>query len=248
MNGHATVGAPLERPLGQKTIGILGGASNVATGAYYDQINALTNGRLGGWDIAETLIAGMNFGNIEAFVRAGDWRALEQYLSAKVAGLTAGGADVLLCVSNTLHMPLAPIIAAQALPFIHIADPTGAAIRAAGLSRVALFGTRPTMELAHLLERYGARFGLEVVTPSPEERGDIDRIIFDELVRFEIKPASKARYLEIARRLQRGEGAQGVILGCTEIFTLLKQDDCPDLPLFDTTGLHCAAAVEFALG
>ncbi|WP_092643846.1 aspartate/glutamate racemase family protein [Jannaschia faecimaris] len=235
------------RPLHQKTIGILGGASNVATGEYYKFLNAAVNDRLGGWDIAETLISGMNFGNIEAFVRAGNWDALAAYMDAKVAALVAAGADVLICVSNTLHAPLEPICAQHDIPLIHIADPTGEAIGAQGLTRVALFGTRPVMETKYLRDRYRDVHGLEVVIPSEAERAEIDRIIFDELVKSDIRETSRQTYLSIADRLVREEGAQGLVLGCTEIFLLLRPKDAPDLPMFNTAELHCEAAVAAAL-
>jgi len=236
------------RPLVQKTIGVLGGGSNVATAEYYRLLNQIANDRLGGWDIAETMIAGMNFGNIEAMVRDGDWTGLETYMGEKVDGLMVAGADVLICVSNTLHKPLLPIVARRTVPFIHIADPTGAAIKAAGLARVALFGTKATMALLENRRRYEEEFGLEIVVPDEREQDEIDRIIFDELTRDRILPASKARYLEIADRLAAEAGAEGLILGCTEIFLLIDQADRPALPMFNTTALHCQAAVEFALG
>ena len=235
------------RPLAQKTIGILGGSSNVATGEYYRLLNEAANRRLGGWDIAETLIAGMNFGNIEAFVRAGDWPALESYMARKLDALLDGGAEVILCVSNTLHKPLTPIIESRGASFIHIVDPTGEAIRKAGLKRIALFGTKPVMEMDYLKDRYRERYGLEIVVPSEAEQSEIDRIIFDELTRYQVLPASKQCYLDIAERLAREEGAEGLILGCTEIFLLIEQSDRPDLPMFNTTELHCQAAIDFAL-
>ena len=235
------------RPLPQRTIGILGGCSNVATGEYYRLLNAIANERMGGWEIAETLIAGMNFGNIEAFVREDDWDGLARYMDGKVEGLAAGGADILLCVSNTLHRSLEPIAERHGLDLIHIADPTAAAIKSHGLRRVALFGTRPVMEQDYLTARYRDRHGIEVVVPNAEERAEIDRIIFDELVKANVREVSRARYYEIAERLVRDEGAEGVILGCTEIFLLMRQDDRPDLRMFDTTRLHCEAAVKKAL-
>lgn len=235
------------RPLAQRTIGVLGGASNVATGEYYKFLNEAANDRLGGWDIAETLVAGMNFGNIEALVRADDWDSLSFYLEDKVRGLKAGGADVLICVSNTLHRHLESIAAANDIPLIHIADPTGEAIKAQGLRRVALFGTRPVMEMEYLRDRYAQRFGLEIVVPDQEERSRIDQIIFDELVRSDIRESSRESYLSILDRLVADEGVEGVILGCTEIFLLLDQHHRPDVPMFNTTALHCRAAVEFAL-
>lgn len=238
----------LRRPLRQKTIGILGGSSNVSTGEYYRFLNAAVNRRLGGWDIAETLISGMNFGNIRAFVRAGQWEELAAYMDGKVESLVTGGADVLICVSNTLHAPLERIVANYDIPLIHIADPTGAAVRDAGLTRVALFGTRPVMDMAYLRDHYRDRFGIEIVTPTEIEKTEIDRIIFDEMAKTDISDSSREMCLSVARRLAREEGAQGLILGCAEVFFIIKQEHAPDLPMFNTAELHCEAAVRAAFG
>ena len=237
----------MQRPIPQKIIGILGGASNVATAEYYRFLNDGVNARLGGWDIAETLIAGMNFGNIEAMVRQDDWAALEAYISTKVNALVAGGAAMILCVSNTLHKPLERVMTECPVPLLHIADPTGAAIQAAGLERVALFGTRPVMQLDYLKARYLDRFGVRAISPSVQEQDDIDAIIFDELVKGIVNPESRTRYVAIAQRMRDEDGIEGVILGCTEIFLLLDQEDIPGLPLFNTAKLHCEAAVDAAL-
>lgn len=237
----------IQRPLKQKTIGLLGGCSNVATGEYYKFINDEVNSRLGGWEIAETLISGMNFGNIEAFVRENAWGELETYMERHIDRLIAGGADVILCVSNTLHKPLAPILERRDISFIHIADPTGAAITAQGLNKIILLGTEPVMKLPYIREHYEEQFGLDIIVPNEVEQKDIDRIIFEELVKFDVRDSSRHRYLEIVERLVEEDGAEGVILGCTEIFTLLRQKDRPDLPMFDTAKLHCKAAVDFAL-
>ncbi len=219
----------------------------MATGEYYRFLNDAVNSRLGGWEIAETLIAGMNFGNIEAFVRTGDWDGLAAYMKQKIDGLVAGGADVILCVSNTLHMPLDDLMESVPVPLIHIADPTGAAMKAAGLKKVAIFGTKPVMEMSYLKDRFQKRFGIQVIAPSDAEQQDIDQIIFNELVKNTLNETSKARYLEIADRMRREEGAEGLILGCTEIFLLVDQEDRPDFPMFNTARLHCEAAVDFAL-
>jgi len=237
----------IKRPLGQKTIGLLGGCSNVATGEYYKILNTEVNARLGGWEIAETLISGMNFGNIEAFVREDNWLQLQLYMEKHIDKLIAGGADVILCVSNTLHKPLETIMEARDVPFIHIADPTGKEIKSQGLTRIILLGTMPVMKLSYLKKRYEDLFGLEIIVPSLDEQKEIDRIIFDELVKFEIKERSRQKYVKIVNRLVRDQGAEGVILGCTEIFLLLRQKDLPRLPMFNTTKLHCRAAVDFAL-
>lgn len=235
------------RPLPQKTIGILGGMSDQATAEYYRLINAGLNARYGGWDNGELVIVSVNFGNIQHFIRQGDWEAAERYLSGKIDRLERAGAHVILCMSNTMHKVVEPIMATRATPFIHIADPTGEAIRAAGLSKVALLGTRATMRSEPLRARFRDRFGVELLTPDEADQTTVDRIIFDELVRRDLRPESKADYLRIVDGL-RGQGAQGVILGCTEIFLLIGQSDRPDFPVFDTTGLHVAAAVAFAAG
>lgn len=236
-----------DRPLRQKTIGLLGGSSNVATVEYYRFLNDAVNQRLGGWEIAETLIAGMNFGNIEDLLRRDDWDSLGAYMQGKVDALVAGGADVILCVSNTLHRPLERLMADAPIPMLHIVDPTGEAIVQKGLKKVALFGTRPVMQLDYLKERYSERFGIEAIAPADSEQEEIDRIIFDELVKDVLREPSRTRYLEIAERMRNEEGVEGLILGCTEIFLLIDQHHMPQLPMFNTARLHCDAAVEFAL-
>ncbi len=235
------------RPLPQKTIGLLGGMSDQATAEYYRLLNSGINRRLGGWDNGEIVIVSVNFGNIEHFVRHDAWDEAATYLSGKLDALERAGAEVALCVSNTLHRVVAPLMKARKTPFIHIADPTGTAIRAAGLRRIALLGTMSVMTSDYLRRYYEERFDLEILVPGDDDRRAVDRIIFDELVRRDLRPESKARYLEIVDRLRR-DGAEGVILGCTEIFLLIGQADRPDFPMFDTTALHAAAAVEFALG
>ncbi|MEM1180428.1 MAG: amino acid racemase [Acidobacteriota bacterium] len=240
--------APRPRPLAQKTIGILGGCSNVATGIYYQLINEISNRRLGGWDMAETVIVGMNFGNIEHMLRTEDWSGLKAYMADKVDRLVAARADLIIVASNTLHRPMADIVEGRDVEWLHIADPTGRAIRAAGLRRILLLGTQAVMQLDYLKQHYADRFGLEILVPADEEREEIDRIIFDELVKDRIEPTSKARYLEIADRMVREDGVQGLIMGCTEICSLIQQPDRPDLPMFDTTRLHCEAAVDAVLG
>lgn len=234
------------RPLPQPTIGVLGGMSNQATAEYYRLLNDGLNRRLGGWDNGEIVIVSVNFGNIEHFVRTDAWDEASRYLTAKVDALERAGADVILCVSNTLHRVVEPIMAGRATPFIHIAAPTGEAIRTAGLSRIGLLGTMPTMRSDYLRNWLTERYGIEVLVPPPADMAVVDRIIFDELVRRDLRESSKAEYLRIIDGL-KAQGAEGVILGCTEIFLLVNQADRPDFPMFNTTELHAAAAVEFAL-
>lgn len=189
----------------------------------------------------------MNFGNIEAFVREEDWSRLADYMEKHVDQLIRGGAEVILCVSNTLHKPLEIIMEEKEVPFIHIADPTGKEINKKGLSRMILLGTIPVLQLSCLKERYKNLFGLEILVPSLNEQKEIDRIIFDELVKFDIRESSRNKLVEIIGRLARENGAEGVILGCTELFLLLNQGDISNLPVFDTTMLHCRAGADFAL-
>ncbi len=225
----------------QQTIGIIGGASDVATAEYYKHLNAAQNAHFGGWTIAETLIAGLDFGMIEACVRAGEWAALETYIESAMVRLQRGGADFVICVSHTLHKVALPASEAVGLPLLHIVDPAAEAIRVAGLTKVALFGTKPVMATDYVRDRYKAQ-GVETVVPTEEEQVEIDRIIFDELCRFSFTEKSRARYVEIVHRLAQEEGAQGLIMGCTEIPLLLHPGDCGDLPLFDTCRLHAEAA------
>jgi len=228
-----------------KTIGVLGGMSNQATAEYYRLINEAVNARLGGWDTAEVIVTSVNFGNIERFVRTGAWEDAGRYLAAKAQGLERAGADLLICVSNTMHRVCDMFTAGLRIPFLHIADPTGEAIRTAGLARVGLLGTLPVMSASYLRDYYTRRFGIEILVPDEEDQALVDRIIFDELVRRDLRPESRTAYLEVIDRLQ-ARGAQGVILGCTEIFLLISQADRTGLPMFDTTALHVARAVDMA--
>jgi aspartate racemase len=228
-----------------KTIGVLGGMSNQATAEYYRLINEAVNQRLGGWNTAEVIINSVNFADIERFVRTDAWEEAGRYLAGKAQALERADADLLICVSNTMHRVCDAFTAGLTIPFLHIADPTGDAVKAAGLTCVGLLGTKPAMTAGYLKERYAKRFGIEILVPGESEQQIVDRIIFDELVRRDLRPQSKAAYLSIIDGL-RGRGAQGVILGCTEIFLLVAQSDCPDFPMFDTTALHIARAVELA--
>jgi aspartate racemase len=229
-----------------KRIGILGGSSDQATADYYRRLNTAVNDRLGGWNTAELLVSSMNFALAERWVRTADWPAAAGYLTDRARALEAAGAELLLCVSNTLHRVADLFTAGLSIPFLHIVDPTAEAIRAAGLTRVGLLGTKPVMATDYLKRRYLERFGITVVVPSPDEQDVVDRIIFDELCRGRFLPEAKARYLAIADRLAAA-GAEGLVLGCTEIPLLISQPDRPGVPMFDTAELHVTAAVDRAL-
>ena len=236
----------MQRPLQQKIVGVLGGMSNEATGEYYRMLNERVNAKLGGWDNAELVIVSVNFGNIESYVREEKWDEARSYLSGKLDALEAAGADVIVCVSNTMHRVVAPLMEERATPFLHIADPTGAAIKNAGLTTVGLLGTMGTMRSESYAARFSNKFGVELLVPDENDAVLVDRIIFDELVRRELRPESKAEYLRIVQCL-RPRGAEGVVLGCTEIFLLIGPEDMPGFPVFDTASLHVDALVTFAL-
>jgi aspartate racemase len=228
-----------------KTIGVLGGMSDQATAEYYRLLNEAVNTRCGGWNTAEVIISSVNFAHIERFVRTRAWEKSGVYLGAKAQGLQRAGADFLICASNTMHRVADAFTAGLSIPFLHIVDPTAEAIGSAGLRRVGLLGTKPVMEAAYLKDRFAQRFGIEVIVPEEDEQVLVDRIIFDELVRRTLRRESRAIYLDIVDKL-RARGAQGVVLGCTEIVLLISQPDRPDFPMFDTTALHVQRAVEMA--
>jgi aspartate racemase len=230
-----------------KRIGILGGSSDHATVDYYVRLNKAVNRRKGGRNTAELLINSMNFAFSAKCVIEGRWEELGAYLADRAIALEKGGADLLICVSNTLHKTAPVFMAHVSVPFLHIVDPTARAIQRQDLKKVGLLGTKPVMSGTHISSRYEGLFGIETIVPDDQGQELVDRIIFDELCAGVFTEASKARYLAVMADLER-RGAEGVILGCTEIPLLVKQEDRPDLPMFDTTGLHVEEAVDFALG
>jgi aspartate racemase len=190
-----------------KTIGVLGGMSNQATAEYYRLINEQVNTRLGGWSTAEVIISSVNFATIERCVRAGLWDEAGAYLAGKAQGLERAGAEILICVSNTMHRVAETFTAGLRIPFLHIVDPTGETIKAEGLKRVVILGTKPVMAASFIKDRYAERFGIEVVSPTDDEQTTVDRIIFDELVRRDLKASSKQAYLDIVDRCMAREMA-----------------------------------------
>jgi aspartate racemase len=227
-----------------KTIGLIGGMSWESSAEYYRMINRHSKALHGGHHNAKSVLVTVDFAEIEALQRAQDWVALGERMADAARQLEAAGADLIVLTTNTMHRVYDAIEAAVALPFLHIADPTGAALRAAGVERVALLGTRYTMELPFYAERLRDKFGLDVLVPDEAARNDVHRIIYDELCHGVIDAASRATYVAIIDELAK-RGAQAVILGCTEITLLIGAADSP-LPVFDTTALHAKAAVEWA--
>ena len=229
-----------------KTLGLLGGMSWESTVPYYRQINETVKERLGGLHSARLLLYSVDFAEIERLQHAGDWEQAGRVLGEAARGLRLGGAELLVICTNTMHKVAAQVEAISELPLLHIADPTGAAIRAAGLQRVALLGTRFTMEQDFYRRRLSESHGLEVLVPDEAGRELVHRVIYDELCLGTIRGASRQAYREIIAGLV-ARGAQGVILGCTEIGLLIGQDDI-EVPAFDTTALHARAAALAAIG
>ena len=229
-----------------KTIGLLGGMSTEATREYYRLINEGVNQIRGEHNVAELILCSVNFQNIERFVRNGQWEDAGAYLAGKAAQVEAGGADYLFLATNTMHRVRDHIISAVSIPFIDIFEVTAQAVQRQGFTRVGMLGTYPVMTDPFYQEAYRA-LGIEPVSPSEEEMREVDRIIFDEMCHHMFLPESKEYYLNVVRGLQ-GQGAEGVVLGCTEIKMLIDQDDFPGFPVFDTTELHCDKAVRLCVG
>ena len=227
-----------------KTIGVLGGMSWESTLTYYRILNQETARRLGGFHSAELILHSVQFADMEQCIRTGDWARAASILCDAARKIEAAGADLLILATNTFHQVAPEIEAAVKIPFLHLVDVTAREARRAGISTVGLLGTRATMELPFYRERLEAR-GLNVILPSAAERGVVHRIIFEELVKGRLEPGSRSEYRRIMHALAAA-GAQGVVLGCTEISLLVDETDSP-VPLLDTTALHARAAVEAAL-
>jgi aspartate racemase len=227
-----------------KTIGLLGGMSWESSIEYERIINEEVRARLGGVHSADLLVRSYDFAEIEKLQEAGDWDEAGRILATDARALQAVGAEIIVLCTNTMHKVAGAIEAAIEVPFLHLADATATAVLAAGLSKVALLGTRYTMEQDFYRDRL-EQHGLAVLIPDEPDRSVIHEVIFSELVRGAINDESRGRYLGAIRRL-RERGAEGVIAGCTEIELLVSADDL-DCPYFPTTRLHALAAVDFAL-
>lgn len=228
-----------------KCIGLLGGMSWESTVSYYQALNRGVRAQLGGLHSARVLLNSVDFAGIERLQHAGDWPATARLLAAEARKLQDGGADFLLIGTNTMHKVAPEIDAAIDIPLLHIADATAAKLRADGITRVGLLGTRFTMEQDFYKGRLQDRFGLAVLVPDEAGRERVHRIIYDELCLGEIRESSRAEYLAIIEELAAA-GAEAVILGCTEI-ALLVGDARAAVPLYDTTAIHAEAAVALAL-
>lgn len=229
-----------------RLIGILGGISPVSTAYYYEVLNDLARERLGGYHSARCLIHSVDFDGIVEAHLAKDWPGVARMLSDAAQSLEAGGAECLIMACNTMHNVADEVASAASVPFLHIGDETGAHLERAGARKVGLLGTRFTMEASFIKERIQAK-GIEVVVPEKRVRGEVHRVIYDELCNGRIVEASRDRFLDIVTALGEEQGIDGIVFGCTEIGLLLDPDDLP-LPAFDTARIHATAALDWALG
>ena len=228
-----------------RTIGLLGGMSWESTVPYYREINQFVAERLGGFHSARIAMWSVDFHRLEALASAGEWEEIGRILADRARRLEKAGADFIVLCTNTMHKVAPDIESAVDIPLLHIADAIGEAARESGIRTVGLLGTRFTMAEPFYRERLAMRHGLEVLIPTEEQREVVDRVIFDELVKGELSDASRAAYVGIIDDLV-ARGAEGVILGCTEIGLLVGSDDA-SVPLLDSAAIHARRAAELAL-
>jgi len=228
-----------------KTIGLIGGMSWESTVLYYRTINEAIKFRLGGLHSAKIILYSVDFHEIESLQRVGDWDSAGAMLASAAKSLETAGAQCLVLCTNTMHKVASKLEAAVSVPLLHIADATGAVISKSGFSTVGLLGTRFTMEQPFYRERLVQGFGLDVIVPPEGDRELIHRVIYEELCRGVTSAQSRSEFRRIMEALA-AQGAQAIILGCTEISLLVGTPDA-SVPLFDTTAIHGLAAAEFAL-
>jgi aspartate racemase len=229
-----------------KTIGMIGGMSWESSAIYYRLINRAVQDRLGGVHSAKTLMLSFDFEEIAPLQKSGRWLEANARMAAAAASLGRAGADFIIMCCNTMHSATEAIEQEINIPFLHIADPLGAEIKRKGLHRVGLLGSKFTMERDDIVRgRLQQRYGLDLLTPEGDDAAEVSRIIYDELVRGQFPERSRAHYRSsIAQLIARG--AEGIVLGCTELPLLVKPEDS-SVPVFDTTTLHAEAAVDFGL-
>ena len=228
-----------------KTIGLLGGMSWESTASYYKALNEGVKSRLGRLNSAKVVLFSVNFDEIEKLQHQGKWDETAVLLSDAAESVEKAGADFLMICTNTMHKVVPEIESRISIPVLHIADATANVLQADGIEKVGLLGTRFTMEQDFYKGRLADKFGMDVVVPSSEDQDTVHTIIYDELCKGVIKESSKQQYLAIIDKLY-AEGAQAVILGCTEIALLVNQQDT-EVPLYDTTEIHAKQGVEYAL-
>ncbi len=228
-----------------KTLGLIGGMSWESTVPYYRQINQTVKATLGGLHSAKIILYSVDFAEVEHLQASGQWDAAGELLANVAQKLEHAGADGLVLCTNTMHKVADTIANAVNIPLLHIADPTALAVKQAGFTQVGLLGTRFTMEQDFYRSRLEHQHGLTVLTPPQADRDLVHQVIYDELCRGDIHSSSRSSYLRVIADLHQ-QGAQAIILGCTEIALLVQPQDCA-LPLFDTTALHARSAAQWAL-
>ena len=228
-----------------KTIGLIGGMSWESTVPYYRHINELVKQRLGGLHSARVVLYSVDFHDNERLQHSCRWDEAGAYLADAARALAAAGAHFLVLCTNTMHKVASAIETAASIPLLHIADPTADAVKQAGIRRVGLLGTRFTMEEDFYRGRLESRHAIQVIVPNEEDRDHVHRVIYSELCLGIVREPSRSAYQGVIDRL-RQRGAEGIILGCTEIAMLVSASDSP-VPIFDTTRLHAASAVDWAL-
>ena len=228
-----------------KTIGLIGGMSWESSIEYYRILNETTKAKLGGLHSAKSIMVSVDFAEIEILQHQGKWAEAAGLLISAAKGLENSGAEFIVLCTNTMHKVADEIQANVKIPLLHIADATGQRVKDSGIQRIGLLGTRFTMDEEFYKGRLSAKYGLTVSVPNAQEREIVHRVIYDELVLGEIRGQSKQQYIRIIQRMV-DQGAEGVILGCTEIGLLIQQQDS-QVQLFDTTRIHAEAAVEYAL-
>ncbi len=228
-----------------KTIGLIGGMSWESSLEYYRMINELVQEKLGGYHSAKSIMISVDFDEIEQYQKKGQWEEAGKQLKDAAVKLERAGADFIVLCTNTMHKVADAIEEGISIPFLHIADGTANEIVEKGIHKIGLLGTKYTMEQEFYISRLVEQFGLQVMVPEEKDREMVNRIIFDELVFGKVNENSREEYQRIIDKLV-SQGAEGVILGCTEITLLIKQENSP-VPVFDTTYIHAKKAVEKAL-
>jgi len=228
-----------------KTIGIIGGMSWESSTVYYQLMNQKIKELLGGFHSCKLILWSVDFAEVEQLQRDGNWIKLDELMAKAAHKLELAGAEIILVGTNTMHLCAPAIEAKISVPFLHIAEATAQIIQKTGFKKVVLLGTKFTMEKDFYKDIIQKKYGIEILIPTKDERDIIHQIIYKELVQGKIKPESKQKYIDIIKNLHE-KGAEGVILGCTEIPLLIQAEDVP-IPIFDTTKIHAEKAIEWAL-
>ncbi len=228
-----------------KTIGLIGGMSWESSIEYYRIINETTKAKLGGLHSAKSIMVSVDFAEMETLQHQGKWTEAAQMLIDAAKNLENGGADFIVLCTNTMHKVADDIQANVKIPLLHIADATAQIVKDSGIQKIGLLGTRFTMEEEFYKGRLSQKYGLSVNVPNAQQREIVHRVIYEELVLGKIEQRSKEQYIDIMEQMI-AQGAEGIILGCTEIGLLIHEQDS-QVPLFDTTRIHAEAAVEYAL-